>query len=161
MLISHAWAFKFFQTSVNWIEFIGCRDVTSPMHWDLGRSIVLKSISRMDKIKATLPCHFHVSRSGHHGTAAINTTPVIILPVLDLALGRRMAISHFRLYTPVEESTRCAPRFASYIVRLLELGHLGHSTWSYMHHYYTIAVWENCRSLCTVNKQRHRCILVG
>ena len=57
------------------------------MHWDLGRSIVLTWIWRID-IKVTLQC----TRYDHCITIVTSTMPGLILPVLSWALTRR--ISH-------------------------------------------------------------------
>ena len=70
------------------------------MQWDLGRSIVLTSILRLDDIKVTLRCHAHVSGFVHRDTAAISTTSGRIMQVLGWALDRRMVISNSRLFRP-------------------------------------------------------------
>ena len=50
-------------------------------------------------MKATLWCHVHISRFAND-TAATNTIPGNILPVLSWVLGRRMLVSHSQPILP-------------------------------------------------------------
>ena len=66
---------------------------TAPLQRGLRRSIELKYGGWMDDMKATLQCHVHISRSEYRGTAASNTTPGFILPVIIWALDGYMVIN--------------------------------------------------------------------
>ena len=101
---------------------MGSKNGTDLIDWDLGRSIMLTWILRMYDMKAALRCHAHVSGPVHRGTAAISTTPGLIVPVLRWDLGRKVVICHSRPVLPRRcllslriqwRGTRCALCYAA------------------------------------------------